>query len=332
MGKDLILNDDKNMEPLLSICLLCYNHEKFIKKALEGIINQKINFKWELLIADDFSTDESRKVILDFLERNELSASLFFPTSNTRVKIWKEMMDSAKGKYKAHIDGDDYWVDPLKCQKQVDYLENNPDVSFCFTNGYSFVDGYEIESKRLINSDVPIIKTNFLSFLTNGDLVTHSSKIWRSDADIIDWPEWVLGDPFKPDYFLNLIHLKSGMMAFLNFDSFRYRIHSASMLNENTLIRFTERGITFTKNLKSYYSPEFEGIFNDCLSWHYADYSIELMRKKSYILSLKYTFKSFYIGTNKSPKKLIKLMVQLIKLTMPKKFKSGFKYLITKQQ
>ncbi len=331
MGIDLIPSDDSNEQPTLSICLLCFNHENFIRLALEGILNQQMNFKWELLIADDCSSDSSRKIILDFLESNEINARLFFPSSNTRVQIWKEMLDAAKGKYKAHIDGDDYWIDVLKCQKQVDYLENNEGVSFCFTNGYSFVDGNETELKRLINTDTSIVKTDFFDFLKNGGLVTHSSKIWRRSADIKEWPEWVLGDPFKPDYFLNLIHLKSGMMVLLNFDSFRYRIHSASMLNESTQIRFIERGITYTNNLKSFYAPEFEGIFNDCLSWHYADYAIELMKKKSFSKGINYIFKSYNVGTKKSPNQFINLIVLSIKLMTPIFFKEGLKSLIRKK-
>jgi glycosyltransferase involved in cell wall biosynthesis len=330
MGKDLIPCDDAIEQPLLSICLICYNHENYIKKALEGIVNQRMNFKWELLIADDCSTDSSRKVILDFIDNNAINARLFFPTANTRVKIWKEMMDSAKGTYKAHIDGDDYWTDPLKCQKQVDYLEKNIDVSFCFTNGFSFVHGNENELNRLINNESQIVKTDFIDFLSNGGLVPHSSKIWRSSADIKDWPDWVLGDPYKPDYFLNLIHLKSGKMALLNFDSFRYRIHSASMLNESTQMRFIEKGITFTNNLKSYYAPEFEKIFNDCLSWHYADFAEELLKKKSYSKGLYYMYMSFVIETKKSPKKLLHIIVSSTKLLMPQKIKKALKYLVRK--
>jgi glycosyltransferase involved in cell wall biosynthesis len=325
MGKDLIAVNDINEQPILSVCLICYNHENYIKKALEGILNQRMNFKWELLIADDCSTDLSRKIILDFIENNSINACLFFPVTNTRVKIWKEMMDSAKGKYKAHIDGDDYWIDPLKCQKQVDFLENNSDVSFCFTNGFSFVEGNVNELKRLINTDIPIVKTHFLDFLKNGYLVPHSSKIWRSSADIKEWPEWVLGDPFKPDYFLNLIHLNSGEMALLNFDSFRYRIHSASMLNENSQIRFIERGIAYTNNLKSFYAPQFDNIFKDCLSWHYADYAQELLKNKSYSKGLYYNYKSFAIETKKTPKKLFKLIVSSTKLLIPQGIKKALK-------
>lgn len=328
MGRDMIHNDDTIEQPLLSICLICYNHEHFIHRALEGILKQQMNFKWELLIADDCSTDASRKIILDFIERNSIKARLFFPASNTRVKIWKEMLDAASGKYKAHLDGDDYWIDELKCQKQVDFLENNPDVSFCFTNGFSFVDGNESELKRLINSEETIVKKDFISFLKNGGLVTHSSKIWRSSADIREWPEWVLGDPYKPDYFLNLIHLRSGQMALMNFDSFRYRIHSASMLNEYSQLRFLERGIVYTLNLKSFYSPQYVEIFNDCLSWHYADFGAELIKKKSYLNGLQNMYKSFAIGTVKSPKKFIALLVSTLKLLTPAKIKKGIKSLI----
>ena len=124
--------------PLLSICCITYNHENFIRQALDGCLMQQTNFPIEIIIHDDASTDNTANIIREYqgkhphliktiLQReNQYSAMGFGFISN----VFKE----AQGKYIALCEGDDYWTDPLKLQKQVDFLEANPDFAICFHN------------------------------------------------------------------------------------------------------------------------------------------------------------------------------------------------------
>ncbi len=121
--------------PLVSICTITYNHEKYIAEALDGFLMQKTNFPFEIVIDDDCSTDGAADLIKRYIEK--------FPNiikANLREKNVGFMINSignlkrAKSKYLAFCEGDDYWTDQLKLQKQVDFLESHKEYSMVFHN------------------------------------------------------------------------------------------------------------------------------------------------------------------------------------------------------
>lgn len=124
--------------PLVSICCETYNHAKYIRQALDGFLSQKTDFSFEILIHDDASTDGTQSIIEEYYTRNPDLFKPIFQTENQHSKgisIWRKyQFPRAKGKYIALCEGDDYWTDPLKLQKQVDFLESHPDYSMCFHN------------------------------------------------------------------------------------------------------------------------------------------------------------------------------------------------------
>ena len=114
--------------PLLSVCLITYNHENYIRQAIEGVLMQKVNFNWELIIAEDCSTDKTRDIILEYKKKHPDFIKLILQEKNVGpAKNWIELITKPNSKYIAYFEGDDYWTDPLKLQKQVGFLEANPD-------------------------------------------------------------------------------------------------------------------------------------------------------------------------------------------------------------
>lgn len=123
---------ENNRFPLLSVCLITYNHAGYIKQAIEGVLMQKASFSWELIIADDFSTDGTREIILDFKKRFPQLIRLILQEKNVGPdRNWSDLMKASKAKYIAYLEGDDYWVDSLKLQKQVDIFLEFPDTVIC---------------------------------------------------------------------------------------------------------------------------------------------------------------------------------------------------------
>ena len=121
-----------NSIPLVSVCMMTYNHEKFISKALDSILMQKVNFKYEIVLGDDFSTDNTRKIITEYEHKNKGIFNLLFHTKNIGAHLNQiSTMHACQGKYIAMLEGDDYWTDPGKLQKQVDFLEGNEDYVIC---------------------------------------------------------------------------------------------------------------------------------------------------------------------------------------------------------
>lgn len=120
----------------ISILLLTYNHEKYIKYALDSIISQKISVSYEILILDDASTDNTQKILIDYKKQYPNLISLYLRRKNSchPTRSGYFLLTKAKGRYFATIEGDDYWTDPLKIQKQYDFLEKNKQYSACVTD------------------------------------------------------------------------------------------------------------------------------------------------------------------------------------------------------
>ena len=121
--------------PLVSINTLTYNHAPYIRQCLDGIMMQKTTFPFEVLIHDDASTDGTADIIREYEVRYPDIIKPIYQTENHYSKgfsINKEFMfPRIRGKYVAFCEGDDYWIDPLKLQKQIDFLESHPDYSIC---------------------------------------------------------------------------------------------------------------------------------------------------------------------------------------------------------
>lgn len=121
------------MTPLLSIVTITYNHEPYIAKTIEGVLMQQVNFPIEYIIAEDCSTDRTRKICEEYVAKYPKLINLLPSDHNLGAKENEyRAMKTARGKYIAFCEGDDYWTDPLKLQKQVDFLEAHPDYSVTF--------------------------------------------------------------------------------------------------------------------------------------------------------------------------------------------------------
>lgn len=124
-------------KPLVSIGCITYNHEKYIRDALEGFLIQETDFPFQICILDDASTDDNVKIIKEYADEYPNLFKCFFLEENTwgkpyRLERAKPYLEARyKAKYIALCEGDDYWTDPYKLQKQVDFLEVNPDYALC---------------------------------------------------------------------------------------------------------------------------------------------------------------------------------------------------------
>lgn len=130
-------------EPLVSICCLTYNHEKYINACLEGFVSQKTDFNFEVLVHDDASTDDTANVVRIFEKRYPHIIKPIYQKENQFSKgitpTIKFNFPRVKGEFIAMCEGDDCWIDPLKLQKQVDFLRNNLEYNFS-VSGYKSID------------------------------------------------------------------------------------------------------------------------------------------------------------------------------------------------
>lgn len=132
------------MQPLVSICCLTYNHAPFVRKCLDGFLMQETTFPVEILIHDDASTDGTDTIVREYAAKYPDRIFPLYEDENKFSHGYQGKMDitfnysRAKGKYIATCEGDDCWTDPLKLQKQVDFMEAHPDYSVCFHNCHHY--------------------------------------------------------------------------------------------------------------------------------------------------------------------------------------------------
>ena len=133
---------------VVSICCLVYNHEKYIAECLDSFLMQKTNFVYEILIHDDASTDETAKIVREYEKKFPDIIKPIYQTKNQYSNGVRPSVSfqfpRARGEYIAICEGDDYWTDPLKLQKQVNFLERNGDYGLVSTQRQNF---YQKEGK-----------------------------------------------------------------------------------------------------------------------------------------------------------------------------------------
>lgn len=211
--------------PSVSICVLAYNHEKYIRQAIESILSQKADFPFEILIGEDCSTDETPSTVLE-LEREhpQIIRVLRSPKNIGTNRNLIRTMEQCQGKYIAILGGDDLWSSPLKLKKQVEFLENHPECTICFHPVEVYIQetglirgvfpDYEIPA---ITGMIDLIKDNYIPACSLMYRNVQLEKIPEAyfDLKIEDWP-------------LSMMYAKKGKIGFVNEIMARYRVHSSS--------------------------------------------------------------------------------------------------------
>jgi glycosyltransferase involved in cell wall biosynthesis len=122
--------------------MITYNHENYIKQAIEGVLMQETDFEFELVISNDNSPDNTEKVIQDIIATHPKAHCIRYIKREPNLGMLnnsRQTLKECKGEFIAVCEGDDYWTDPCKLQKQVDFLEANKDFVLCF-HGFNTVD------------------------------------------------------------------------------------------------------------------------------------------------------------------------------------------------
>ena len=154
--------------PTVTVWCLTYNQKEFIKDALDGFVMQKTSFPFEVIVHDDASTDGTTDIVNDYAHKFPNIIKPMIETENQWQKGGLKHIISImnekhrRGKYIAFCEGDDFWTDPLKLQRQVDFLESHPDYSMCFhsakkkyeTNAMAWIDCENIQDKDYDATDV----------------------------------------------------------------------------------------------------------------------------------------------------------------------------------
>jgi glycosyltransferase involved in cell wall biosynthesis len=186
--------------PLLSVICTTYNHEAYIEQTLNGFVSQKTTFDFEVIVHDDASKDKTRSIVTEYSKKFPDLFVTIFQTVNQFSRhdytIDKLVFGTAKGKYIALCEGDDYWIDPLKLQKQVDFLERNEDYGLVYTKVKVFSQKEEKFLKNTYGSSIISIDDLLIfNYIPTPTVVFKSSYYKEYVNDINPYMKgWLMGD------------------------------------------------------------------------------------------------------------------------------------------
>jgi glycosyltransferase involved in cell wall biosynthesis len=279
--------------PLVSICIVTYQHVDFIAQCLDSVLMQKTNFSYEIILGEDESTDGTREICIDYAKKYPDKIRLFLHSRENNIKInntptgrfnFLYGLSQARGKYIALCEGDDYWIDSEKLQKQVDFLEKNRDYGMVVTDYNKF---YQ-EEKRTIHNFFSLNKykseVKFLDYVIDGSTIgtqtvlikTDILKLYFDEISLKNIVNFIVGD--TPLWLFVLVKSKVGVIPDVTAE---YRV-----LN-NSACHFEDPTDHYEFVMKGFEIPEY---FLDNYSM-----DIQLKRKlkvRKHIATLSYAYKT----------------------------------------
>jgi len=229
------------MDYLVDVNIAVYNHALFLEKTLDSVLEQKTNFPFRLLIGDDFSTDGSIEILKRYEREFPDKIKVIYQPKNLGLNSPERngiiILRKSTAKYIALLDGDDYWTDAYKLQKQVDFLESNPEFSICFHLVESLNDQGQIIGENNDQVSGPGVYT--IVDLAKGNMIYTPSVVFRNmlNGELPDW----FSKSFIGDYVLHMLSARHGKIYCIPEVMAVYRIHSAGTWSNGDLIFKTEK-------------------------------------------------------------------------------------------
>jgi glycosyltransferase involved in cell wall biosynthesis len=245
----------------LSIVTTTFNQEKYIREALDGFLMQKTNFPFKVLISDDGSTDRTPEILVEYMNKYP---NIIFPIlgkQNVGAQTnFVNTLSIAKSEYVALCDGDDYWIDENKLQKQVDFLDSNKEYSICFHKTKVF---FEDNSRReeigpknvkVVSSFSDLIKENYIPANT----VVYRWRFGREENISGIIPRNII----PGDYFVHLLHAQVGQIYHFKEVMSCYRRHSEGIwwlssqpsYTNSFYIKYGRQYISFYREVENYFN------------------------------------------------------------------------------
>ncbi|TXK49865.1 glycosyltransferase [Pontibacter qinzhouensis] len=285
------------MPPKVSICMITYNHEPYIQQAVEGIMMQETNFDYELVIGEDCSTDKTREIVKNLKAKFPDKIKLLLPEHNLgMMKNFIETFQSCSGKYIALCEGDDYWTDTFKLQKQVDFLDQNAEFSISF---HRVIQKNEVTGREeLSNKGQKPIST--LEDLFKKNFLCTASCVFRHGL-FKECPDFFYNTG-AGDWVLHMLNAAHGKIAYSDEVMAVYRIHTGGAIFNATssyqnLKRALLKDVYTFSSINNYFGNRYNDLIKSKIADIYKAISLTDIRsgdkkeaKKNIYISLNYKF------------------------------------------
>ncbi|MDY6986999.1 MAG: glycosyltransferase [Thermodesulfobacteriota bacterium] len=304
--------------PTVSICMVTFNHERFISQAIESVLMQETDFLLELVIGEDCSTDNTRNIVLRYKNEHPDRIPVFLSTENLgqytgngRLNFVRNFK-ACRGKYIALLEGDDYWTDPHKLQKQVDFLDSHPECSVCYHNTLKFDD----DGSRIARKAVPPGKRKLHTIkdiLVMNDIQT-SSVMYRNGF-VRTFPEWFY-ELYMGDWPLHILHAEHGSIGYLDEVMSAHRLHAGGVWSTMSEIHRTENRIRAQRRFNAHLNYRFNGIVKKALAEQYHQLASSYMQAGDLFCAGDRIIRCI----SQSPSTALRISLQSLSRTFPRVF------------
>lgn len=277
--------------PIVSICVQTYQHVSFIRECLDGILMQQTNFAIEILLGEDASTDGTREVCIEYAGKYPDKIRLFLHHRENNIAVDGNPtgrfnllynLEQARGQFVALCEGDDYWIDPFKLQKQVDLLRENSDYSYCFTDSYvktaDELSAYSFMKKSRYSTEDLIVNSWF----------SMTATIVFVRAQLI-LPPWMMKIK-NADFCIQLCLSTKGDIGYIDKRTSVHRKHSGGISNTFTQLNLLKH----LSLLFLYYNRDTEGRFSTDINFRIKSLYDPILRRKKHLKFFEYL--KFYLN------------------------------------
>jgi glycosyltransferase involved in cell wall biosynthesis len=294
--------------PLVSVSVVTYNHEKYIEQCLDSILNQKTDFVFEIILGEDDSTDGTRAICNRYAANHPDKIRLFLRSREDVIYIngnptgrfnFIENLKSVRSEYIALCEGDDYWTDPLKLQKQVDFLEANDEYQICFHESAVEWNEENSTSNIKLNSQFPWNKMNVskdvykINDVLDSPFMATASVVFRK-YDFKEFPSWFYRAA-SGDISLYALIIGDKKIKFINETMCVYRRHAGGVTRFHKGNFIILNRIETLKNISKYYSGAYDVAIKKSIS-NYLE-GVNRVNYKEFLTLLKLYFTSRLIRT-----------------------------------
>lgn len=238
-------------EITVSVLMLTYNQERYIDQAIRSVIRQKTNFKIELVIGNDASTDATAAICQRW--KDLYPDKILFINRSQNLGLQQNFIQTyahCRGKYMAICEGDDFWISRHKLQKQVDFLENHPDYAICF---HRVINYYEEQGVKSLSNGGQQTDTDILD-LAESNFITNVSVLFRKDC-FGELPAW-FDRVSTYDYAMHLITAQHGKIHYINRPMAVYRQHGKGIWSESQTDKKLDIALVIRELLIDYFNDK----------------------------------------------------------------------------
>ena len=269
LDADLYGNPQLALRPKVSVCIISYQHEAYIATCLDSILSQQVNFEFEIILGEDHSSDKTPQIIQQYADAHpQLIKAFVRPRNVTAKRNFLHCFLQARGEYIIYIEGDDYWTDVQKLQKQVDFLDQHPDASACFHNAEIVFEDGSGRKNQLINGPEQAIWTHTQDFFKEKEtwfMATASVMMRRKWVNPL--PEWFM-DCKSGDIPMYVILSEKGPIGYLPdvMSVYRKNLGGQSFTDSTQSKDFLQNRIFMYATLNAYTNRAFEHLIHPILS------------------------------------------------------------------